>query len=358
MSGNSANYGGAIYDQADFWDSYLHISNTTLHGNNATVTGGAIFAGGLGGTFFDPPLGASTSTLDQVTFSGNTAAYGGAIYGSGAGFWGHANFGLVGVILRDDSATIAFPEFGLGSQGAANISYSVIEGGCEPILNTTCGAGNLDADPLLAPLQDNGGPTPTMALLAGSPAIDAGNNTACAAAPVSNLDQRGMTRPVDGNFDATATCDIGAYEYQGHLFADVPVTGKEWMEPWVEAFYYNGITTGCGASPLIYCPENPVTRAAMAVFVLRAKHGASYVPPAATHTFSDMPVAGKEWMEPWVDQLYAEGITSGCGAGPIFCPENPVTRAAMAVFLLRALEGSSYVPPASRPHFLRYARFR
>ncbi len=123
------------------------------------------------------------------------------------------------------------------------------------------------------------------------------------------------------------------------------------MEPWVNEFYFNGITTGCGVSPLIYCPESSVTRAAMAVFVLRAKHGASYVPPAATHTFSDMPVAGKEWMEPWVDELYAEGITSGCGAGPIFCPESPVTRAAMAVFLLRALEGSSYVPPPTVHNF-------
>ena len=75
----------------------------------------------------------------------------------------------------------------------------------------------------------------------------------------------------------------------------------------------------------------------MAVFLLRALEGSSYVPPAATHTFSDMPVAGKEWMEPWVDEFYTRGITTGCGAAPlIYCPENPVTRAAMAVFIDRA----------------------
>ena len=45
------------------------------------------------------------------------------------------------------------------------------------------------------------------------------------------------------------------------IFDDVPVAGKEWMEPWIDAFYMNGITTGCGTDPLIYCPENPVTRA-------------------------------------------------------------------------------------------------
>jgi hypothetical protein len=206
------------------------------------------------------------------------------------------------------------------------------------------GTNNLSADPLLGPLANHGGSTMTMALLAGSSAIDTG--TTC-----SSTDQRGLFRPVNGDGIGGASCDIGAYEYRpDHVFTDMPVSGKEWMEPWVDEFYFNGITTGCGAGPM-YCPEGSVTRAAMAVFLLRAEHGSNYVPPASTHTFSDMPVAGKEWMEPWVDQLYAEGITTGCGPGPTFCPENPVTRAAMAVFLLRAIEGSSYVPPAATHTF-------
>jgi hypothetical protein len=122
-----------------------------------------------------------------------------------------------------------------------------------------------------------------------------------------------------------------------HYFADLPVAGKEWMEPWVDQFYREGITGGCGTSPLIYCPENPVTRAAMAVFILRAKYGSSYTPPAASHFFVDMPVAGKEWMEPWVDELYREGISTGCGTSPlIYCPETAVTRKAMAAFIVRA----------------------
>jgi len=145
---------------------------------------------------------------------------------------------------------------------------------------------------------------------------------------------------------------IGKFEFAACPFADVPVLGKEWMAPWIEAFYDAGITTGCGANPLIYCPEEPVTRAAMAVFTLRTLHGASYVPPTASHFFFDLPVAGKEWMEPWVDEFYREGLTTGCGVSPLrFCPENGATRAAMAVFLLRALEGSSYVPPAAHHYF-------
>jgi hypothetical protein len=142
------------------------------------------------------------------------------------------------------------------------------------------------------------------------------------------------------------TSDQASQDFAADLFEDVPVSGKEWMEPWINALYDAGITTGCGVSPLVYCPESPVTRAAMAVFVLRAEHGSTYTPPAATHTFADMPVAGKEWMEPWVDQFYAEGLTTGCGASPLqFCPESSVTRAAMAVFVLRALHGPGYTPP-------------
>ena len=68
--------------------------------------------------------------------------------------------------------------------------------------------------PLLGPLQDNGGPsvglgeaTLTHELLPGSPAIDAGDNSGC-----PTTDQRGVLRPVDGDGDTVATCDIGAYE--------------------------------------------------------------------------------------------------------------------------------------------------
>jgi hypothetical protein len=84
-------------------------------------------------------------------------------------------------------------------------------------------------------------------------------------------------------------------------------------------------------------PRNDIPSQAMAVFILRSLEGPSYIPPAAGHFFADLPVAGKEWMEPWVDELYRRGITTGCGTGPlIYCPENPVKRQAMAAFIVRA----------------------
>jgi len=121
------------------------------------------------------------------------------------------------------------------------------------------------------------------------------------------------------------------------VFADVPVGGKEWMLPWVDEFFHSGLTTGCGSFPMRYCPEIPVTRAEMSVFVLRSTKGPSYQPPAATGFFADMPVVGKEWMQPWADEYYREGITTGCAIDPLrYCPEAAVTRAAMAAFISRA----------------------
>ena len=166
----------------------------------------------------------------------------------------------------------------------------------------------------------------------------AGITTGCGVSPLRYCPENPVTHAAMAVF-VLRTIEGSSYTPPpaSHYFADLPVTGKEWMEPWVDEFYRRGITGGCAASPLRYCPENAVTRAAMAVFLLRALEGSSYVPPAAAHTFADMPVVGKEWMEPFVDEFYSRGITTGCGSGPlIYCPENPVTRAAMAVFIDRA----------------------
>ncbi|RPJ60729.1 MAG: hypothetical protein EHM23_09385 [Acidobacteria bacterium] len=110
------------------------------------------------------------------------------------------------------------------------------------------------------------------------------------------------------------------------LFADVP-TGH-WAAPWIEKLLADGITAGCG--PANYCPEAAVTRAQMAVFLLKAKHGSGYVPPAPAGVFTD--VSAVHWAAPWIERLATEGITAGCGTAT-YCPDAPVTRGQMAVFL-------------------------
>ncbi|RPJ61448.1 MAG: hypothetical protein EHM23_06870 [Acidobacteria bacterium] len=112
------------------------------------------------------------------------------------------------------------------------------------------------------------------------------------------------------------------------IFVDVGTT--HWAAAWIEQLFTDQITAGCGADT--FCPEDPTTRAAMAVFLLKSKHGATYVPPAASGVFGDVPTS--HWAAAWIEQLAAEGITAGCGGGN-FCPDSPVTRGQMAVFLCK-----------------------
>jgi IPT/TIG domain/S-layer homology domain len=110
------------------------------------------------------------------------------------------------------------------------------------------------------------------------------------------------------------------------VFNDVPCPSS--FANWIEALAEEGITGGCGGGN--YCPLNPVLRQQMAVFLLKAEHGSSYVPPACSGDFNDVPCPSP--FADWIEQLAAEGITGGCGPG-IFCPTSAVTRGQMAAFL-------------------------
>jgi len=127
------------------------------------------------------------------------------------------------------------------------------------------------------------------------------------------------------------------------IFADVPFS--YWANGAIESLYNAGFTGGCSAAPLKYCPEAPVTRAEIAVFLLRGIHGAAYVPPAvgASSGFADVPIT--YWDAAWIKQLAVEGITIGCTATN-YCPDANVMRDQIAVFLLRAMHTSAYAPPA------------
>ncbi len=126
----------------------------------------------------------------------------------------------------------------------------------------------------------------------------------------------------------------------GNSFTDVDTSNQFYA--FIENLFHNGITGGC--TPVTYCPDDPVTRAEMAVFLMKSKLGAAETPPPATGmVFSDIPAS--DLFAPWIEQLAGFEITGGCGGGK-YCPDDPVTRAEMAVFLLKAEHGSAYVPPA------------
>jgi hypothetical protein len=124
-------------------------------------------------------------------------------------------------------------------------------------------------------------------------------------------------------------------------FVDVPATHPNYAD--IETIYWHRVTLGCLASPLTFCAAGTVSRAEMAVFIERAKRGAAFTGTATGTKFADVPAG--HWAGGFIEQLFADGITAGCATSPDrFCPDNRVTRAEMAIFLLRARYGSAYNP--------------
>jgi CSLREA domain-containing protein len=192
FSGNSADYGGGINNETD---GIVTASNSTFSDNDATFSGGGI-------------RNLGTLTVSHSTFSDNNAVYGlRPSYGFGGGILNFGTLNIANTLLANSS-----------SGGDCENSGTLNATGVNLVEDGSCGASSdsahfITGDPNLSPLANNGGPTQVHALLEDSIAIDRADNTVCAASPVNNLDQRGQSRPVDGNDDSVPVCDIGAYEF-------------------------------------------------------------------------------------------------------------------------------------------------
>ena len=124
-------------------------------------------------------------------------------------------------------------------------------------------------------------------------------------------------------------------------FTDVPANAFGFQ--WIQKMYELGITAGCGTG--IYCPNDTVTREQMAIFIIRARYGATAAfdfPPVPY--FTDVPAT--EYSFDWVQRLREDNITAGCG-GTTYCPDSPVIRGDMAIFLMRG--GFNQLLPATEP---------
>jgi hypothetical protein len=211
VTGNSSSEAGGIGN-----NGLLTVVNSTISHNGGEAAGGI----GNGGTV---TLLNSTIT-DNTVFgaphdqSGGILNEGGTIALNNSIILGNGEVHPVGsegeeVLIRGNECVNAFnPESGLPLGQITSLGHNL---GC-----TTDGPGDLTADPakvfttVLGPLQNNGGPTQTHALLPGSPAIDAGAAvcTDASGTPLTT-DQRGKPRPIDGNRDGIRACDIGAFEF-------------------------------------------------------------------------------------------------------------------------------------------------
>jgi hypothetical protein len=127
----------------------------------------------------------------------------------------------------------------------------------------------------------------------------------------------------------------------GGSFADVPQTNVFYR--FIETLLHYQVTGGCNATD--YCPASVTTRDQMSVFVLVAKEGAGYTPPACgTPVFPDVPASSPFCR--FIEELFRRGVVGGCGGGN-YCPSQPVTREQMAVFVLRTLDPTLNPPGCS-----------
>jgi subtilisin len=119
------------------------------------------------------------------------------------------------------------------------------------------------------------------------------------------------------------------------IFDDVPY--GHWAKAYIEALYTAGYVAGCSTSPRLYCPERVLIRSESSVFILRGAYGAIPAPPHPAPAY---------WGFGWIESLWTDGYTAGCGTNPlIYCPIRDHTRAEASVFFLRIKNGVAYVPP-------------
>ncbi len=209
VSGNSAGPnlngfgGGGILNEVFGGgnDATVTINNSTVSGNSAVTA-----AGGILNDNESPGLVSATLTINNCTVSGNSAAFVGGILSVSAP--GPATLTIGGTILK----TGASGENIIAGGTVHSLGYNLSNDDASAVLDQSTDQNS--TDPMLGPLQDNGGPTFTHALLTGSPAIDQGKNFSA-----STTDQRGtgFARTVDLGFpkptggDGT---DIGSFEVQ------------------------------------------------------------------------------------------------------------------------------------------------
>ena len=346
---NHGEDGGGIYN----FNSNALLTNVTFKDNWAQYGGGMASYGG-------------TTTLINGTFSDNMA------YQIGGGIAGTSGSNLIirNTIIWGNTALTAAPQISINGS-AADVSDSIVDSGY------TGGTNIITTDPLLGPFGNHGGFTETISLLAGSSAIDTGNDLFC-----PQKDQRDLVRPQG------IQCDIGSYEYDlapqvnssvrinpnptglGSIAFRVtfnePVTGVDKTDFLLDI---NGVMSatitnidnlsdtyivtvnvdsGYGTIRLDVIDNDSIKDAMDNLLGGTDMGNGSYNSGEVytinkNPTFADVPITHPYYAD--IEILYANGLTGGCTTSPLkFCPDQTMNRGQAAVFILRGNFGNTFVP--------------
>lgn len=293
LTQNSAGYGGGMLIES----GSSKLMNILFSANTATYHGGGIY-------------NYSTPSLTDVTFSGNIAAFGGGLFNSQS----TANPNLTNVTFYNNTATYSGGGGGISHWGGnsstitnsifwgntpdqisptfSTITYSLIQGGWT-------GEGNISTNPNLVSLANNGGFSQTHALPAGSSAIDTGSPTVC---PV--VDQRGYTRPIDGDLVSGPRCDMGAYEYASTPAAftlSVPLVGGGTVTK-----HPDKTTYGWGEEVLLTASDGPDWR-----FSGWSGDATGNVNPLKITMYNNTTITASFWLDAWTISTSVTPISSG-----------------------------------------------
>jgi len=285
-------FGGGIQNDAD-----LTVVNTTISGNSAGVGGGLSNSGGGSIRLFDSTIVENTASISAS-----------AVYN-----W-KGMVTLSNTVLQGRCNNWHLNSGGVGDE---NPSSPVSNGGNLESPGNTCqltaGTDQVNvADPMLAPIDDNGGPTWTHSPLAGSPVIDQGVDAVC-----TPRDQRLAARPFDGDGDLTATCDIGAVEfaadppgdyilllvvrYYNDILGRAPEPGgAEWWQSQIERLVSLGVDTEEGFRAIAKLFFNSQE------YLSKGKTGGEYVEDLYQTFFTRTPSSSER--DYWVNRM-SQGVS-------------------------------------------------
>ncbi|HEX7231369.1 MAG TPA: choice-of-anchor Q domain-containing protein [Candidatus Binatia bacterium] len=322
VSGNNAGDGGGGVRNS----GTLTLTNSTVSGNNAGGNGGGIYNFlGTVNSF------SSTITNNRSDVGLHGTGVGGGIHNDAAATFTFRNTILAGNFETQRVGNVFVATTG-ECDGTISSSGNNLMKSYDPSHCTVIGSPLL-ADPILGPLQDNGGTTQTHALLAGSPAIDAGSPSGCLGSTGAPLptDQRGFPRSTDGNGDGAAMCDIGAFEASGqNVVPMVSVNDVTVSEG------NSGTVTATFQVTLSAATSQPVT-VTFATGGGTATGDTDYVPTSGTITFNpgetskpitvavigDTVVEGNETFFVTVTSATNATIAHGQGIGTILDDDGP-----------------------------------